>query len=130
MNEALNSRNRPTRNPTHCSHLGRMCAERASDEVVNTNIAAIRIAKKMRIVWPKIGNCRALTGSISVSLNWTTVARTEIAAAPTKNRATNTIPLMSCRLDCRALSRTVDAAAQSRSATMNHRKAMPANGSR
>ena len=97
---------------------------------MNTNIAAIRIAKKSSTVLPKIGNCRAVTGSMGPSANWTLLARTDVAAAPAKNIATNMIPLMSCRFDCRLLSRLVDAAAHSRRATMNHRNAMPANGSR
>ncbi len=130
MSVALNRRKTPTTKPTQANHPGRILAERPSAELVNTNIAAMRMAKNRITVLPKIGNWRAATGSIGPSANCTLLARTDIAAAPTKNKATNTMPLMSWRFDCRLLSRFVDAADHKRSATMNHRKAIPANGSR
>ena len=72
---------------------------------MKTNIAAMRIEKKMISVLPKLLNWRAAAGSIPPSAYWALTATTELAAAPTKKMATNRIPLTSWRFDCRALRR-------------------------
>ena len=97
-------------------------------DVVNTNMAAIRIAKNRITVWPNTGNMRAATGSGGAPASWMLTVRTVIAAAPMKNMATKSTPLTSCRLDCRTLWRRTEAADHIRSATMNHKKAIPAKG--
>ena len=95
---------------------------------MKTNIAAMRIEKKMISVLPKMLNWRDAAGSTPPSVYWALTATTELAAAPTKKMATNRIPLTSCRFDWRALRCRPDAASHIRSVTMNQRNAIPANG--
>ena len=116
--------------PAIPNQRGRIPADRPRADVVNTNIAAMRIAKKIISVLPKVLNWRAAAGSIAPSAYCTLTATTELAAAPTNAMATNRMPLTSCRLDCRAFRRRPDAASHIRSVTMNHRKAIPENGRR
>src|SRR6185436_3052016 len=128
VNVALNSRNRPTTTPTITNHVGRIPDCRPMLDVVNTNIAAVRIAKNSTMELPKIGNSRAATGSIRPPAYSTLVATTANEAAATNISTTNTMPLMSWRFDCRKPWVRPEAAAHIRSATLNHRNAMPENG--